>query len=212
MLPISFFHSCDIHRRLRTRNTSAYLQTPLKDGAHVLPGKRIWIYSCLFALSMLCVFRVMSYYILTPVVLLCIIITDRSLFKKVDYALLATFICLFVFIGNVGRIQTVRDTLSGLIDNREILIGALLSQFISNVPAAMLLSAFTQRYADLLQGIDIGGLGTLIASMASLISYRFYAAQKAADKKAYIRIFSIYNFAMLFILIAFAYGIKLLFA
>lgn len=175
---------------------------------HVLKNIKIWIYAGLFVLCMLCVFHIISYLVLAPVIVLSVFFADKSLFKQVDYKLLGTFAFFFVFSGNIGRIVPVKEELSLLINNREIILGAMLSQFISNMPAAMLLSGFTDRYSDLVRGVNIGGLGTLIASMASLISYKFYTGHSASDKKKYLKIFSVYNFAMLAILLAVAYILK----
>lgn len=108
--------------------------------------------------------------IITVIALLCY---DRQTFRQVDYSLLLTFLFLFIFIGNLGKIPVIHDALQYLVDGREVLSGVLASQIFSNVPAAVLLSNFTQDAAALLVGVNLGGLGTLIASMASLISFKF---------------------------------------
>ena len=122
-----------------------------------------------------------------------ILFYDRKLLKRVDYCLLLTFVCFFVFIGNMGRIEPIRDFLSAFITGREMLTGALLSQVISNVPAAVLLSAFSENWKPLLIGVNIGGLGTLIASLASLISYKLYCAAENAQPKRFMFVFTAYN-------------------
>ena len=121
--------------------------------------------------------------------------------KTVDYCLLLTFISFFIFTGNLGNITVVRDTLQKLVEGREILIGAMASQGISNVPAALLLSGFTEDYKALLYGVNIGGLGTLIASMASLISYKIVANEYNEKKGTYFKWFTIVNVIYLMILL-----------
>ena len=129
-----------------------------------------------------------------------IFLCDRKLFAKVDYFLLLTFVCFFVFIGNMERIPAVSSLMSRLITGHEAFAGIVLSQVISNVPAAILLSGFTGNYSALLYGVNIGGLGTLIASLASIISYRGYSTAPNARKGKYILVFTIYNLIFLAIL------------
>ena len=147
----------------------------------------------LFVLSLLSVLRVLEAWIAAAVTALVVLFYDRKLLKRVDYCLLLTFVCFFVFIGNMGRIEPIRDFLSTFIAGREMLTGALLSQIISNVPAAVLLSAFSENWAPLLIGVNIGGLGTLIASLASLIAYKLYAASEGAQPKRFLLVFTAYN-------------------
>ncbi len=117
-----------------------------------------------------------------------------------DYFLLLTFVFFFLFIGNMERIPLIADFLRTFIRGRELLLGVLFSQGISNVPAAILLSGFTDAARPLLYGVNIGGLGTLVASLASLISYRLYGAEKGAAKGAYLKSFTYYNLFFLVIL------------
>ena len=112
---------------------------------------------------------------------------------KADYALLLTFVGFFIFTGNMGRIEPVALFLSGIADGREIGVGILTSQCISNVPAALLLSGFTHNIKNLALGVNIGGLGTLIASMASLISYKQYVNEVPEGKVKYFTTFTVYN-------------------
>ena len=134
------------------------------------------------------------------------LILDRKAFLKVDYNLLLTFVFFFVLIGNIGRIDAITGALSGLVSQYPVPAAILSSQIISNVPAAMLLSAFTEDGRSLIIGTNLGGLGTLIASMASLITYRFHSAyikcHKGDDgkKNNYILCFSLINIAALIIL------------
>ncbi len=158
----------------------------------------------LFLLSMLVVFRVMEWYILLPLFIVLCLVFDRALLLEADFLLLATFCCFFIFVGNIGRIEAVRSFLAGLIAGREILIGALLSQVISNVPAAVLLSGFTDGGRELLIGVNIGGLGTPVASLASLISLKIFSSAPGARTGRFMVVFLAVNFAMLALLLAFA--------
>lgn len=141
-----------------------------------------------------------------PHIVCLIICTAGMLFlnprvvKKIDYALLGTFVCFFVFVGNLGRIDVVRELIEKLITHREILVSAGLSQIISNVPAAVMLSQFTENVSALLMGVNIGGLGTLVASLASLISYKIYSKSENPHSGRYIAVFSAVNFSMLAVL------------
>ena len=165
----------------------------------------------LFLFSLLSVFRVISWPVLVVVVLTgCLLLAgvfhSSFLPKKVDYSLLLTFIAFFVFIGNMKRIDLIREFLNQTLHGRELLLSFGCSQIISNVPAAILLSGFTDQYAALLRGVNIGGLGTLIASLASLISYKFFAESQArfpeaGSKQSYILRFTIWNVGMAIILL-----------
>ena len=149
--------------------------------------------AALFVLSLLSVLRILDAWIAALVTAAVILVYNRHLLKKVDYCLLLTFVCFFIFIGNMGRIEPIRVLLGTFITGREMLTGALLSQIISNVPAAVLLSAFSENWAQLLIGVNIGGLGTLIASLASLIAYKLYCASENAQPKRFLLIFTAYN-------------------
>ena len=140
----------------------------------VVKKKTFWIYVFLFLVCMGNVFHMYSHWIVGIVVALVVLIVNKKLFAEVDYALLFTFAGFFVFIGNMKQIDVINLWIMDIIKGNELMIGVLSSQIISNVPAAMLLSGFTTDFKELLYGVNIGGLGTLIASMASLISYRFY--------------------------------------
>ena len=158
-------------------------------------------YAVLFCVSLLTVLRIVPYQMTFALALVGGFITDKEVLKKVDYSLLITFISFFIFIGNMGRIEAVRDFLSNILVGREVLIGFLSSQAISNVPAAVLLSGFTTNWAELLKGVNIGGLGTLIASMASLISYKLYVKEMPEKKGKYMIIFSIFNIVFAIVLL-----------
>lgn len=155
------------------------------------------IYGILFVVCLLCVVRILDYRITLLIVLFVILAFDWVVLKKVDYSLLMTFVFFFLFVGNMGNIPAVKDFLARLITGRELLTSVIASQMISNVPAAVLLSAFTDNYKTLILGTDIGGLGTLVASLASLISYKFYCKVPEANSRRYLGVFTGYNLAFL---------------
>ncbi len=154
----------------------------------------------LFALSLLSVFHILHFGISLLITLLAVFFYRRQLLCKADYALLLTFIFFFIFVGNIKEIPAVSAFFASLVQGREVPVGILLSQVISNVPAAMLLSGFTENFASLLLGVNLGGLGTLIASMASLISYKQYAALQGAKKGKYLLVFTLVNIIFLAVL------------
>ncbi len=169
-----------------------------------LPRRDILVYTALFALDLLVVFRVLHWLPALIITVAGVVLLGKGqLLGRVDYALLLTFVGFFIFVGNLGRIGPVRQLVSGLLQGREILVSALFSQALSNVPAAILLSGFTDNGAGLLLGVNVGGLGTLIASMASLISYKLYAAQPGAKVGKYFLTFTAYNLVFLAILLCF---------
>ena len=157
-------------------------------------------YTLLFLVCLLCVFRLISWPIMLGILICAVFFLDRKLFGSVDYFLLLTFVCFFLFIGNMQRIPAISDLLRSLITGRELLLGTLFSQCISNVPAAILLSGFTDQALPLLYGVNVGGLGTLIASLASVISYRLYSGSRNARKGAYLKVFTLYNVLFLVVL------------
>ena len=139
------------------------------------PAKTV-IYLILFALSIIIVFRVIPYWIGLIIIPLVLVFVDRKALKMVDYPLLLTFVFFFIFSGNLARIDIVRETLGYLVNKNTLIFSVLSCQVISNVPSAILLSQFTSNYSDLLLGVNIGGAGTLIASLASLITFRSYTS------------------------------------
>lgn len=156
----------------------------------------IAMYIALFAIALLSVFRVLNYLILLAVVIVFVLIFDRKVLLKVDYSLLFTFIFLFVFIGNLGNISQINGWLSIVVNGNEVPVGVLASQVFSNVPATILLSGFTCNAAALMIGVNIGGLGTLIASMASLISFKFIQKESVSIAK-YLGVFTLLNVVFL---------------
>lgn len=173
------------------------------------PG-RLGLMAMLFVLCLLSVFRVLPYPALLAVVVAGMLIFDRPLFRKVDYGLLATFFCFFLFAGNVGACAPVREVLTRIMAQNTALASGLSSQVISNVPAAVLLSGFTADWHGLLLGTNIGGLGTPIASLASLISMKAYLKSPGARLGRYLLVFTIANVVALAILVGSAVLISLL--
>ncbi len=185
---------------------------PLKfEGRKIkLPVARTILYLCLFALSIVIVFRGIPYTVGLVVITAVLLIADRDALKRVDYPLLLTFVFFFVFSGNMARIEVVKSLFSYLLDKNTLLFSVASCQIISNVPSAILLSQFTKNYADLLVGVNIGGAGTLIASLASLITFREYIKHYPQKAFNYIKQFCAFNFGILAILIVFMLAIKAL--
>jgi len=155
------------------------------------------VYLALFFVCLFAVGRILPWQAALFAVIVMVFVTDRQIFTKVDYSLLFTFVGFFVFVGNVGRIPALRDFLQNMIAGREIYTAVIASQVISNVPAALLLSGFTEDFAGLIVGTNLGGLGTLIASMASLISYKYVAKETSGCKGKYIALFTFGNILFL---------------
>lgn len=172
------------------------------DGNTSLKGqeKKIIRYTLLFVVSLLVVVRVIPYGAALGIVILALAIFDRFIFRRIDYALLLTFAGFFVFIGNMGRVPVFNQFLASIIEGNEVITAVAASQIISNVPAALLLSGFTDNISDLIIGTNLGGLGTLIASMASLISYKFIAAGSNCSKGRYFASFTLWNVVFLVVL------------
>ena len=160
------------------------------------------VYGILFLICLLTVFRVVPYGITTVLVLIAIAILDRKLLKELDIALLATFVCFFIVSGNLGRVEAVRDFLANLLGRNTLLTATATSQVISNVPAAVLLAGFTDQWKALLQGVNIGGLGTPIASLASLITLKLYLRHPGCKAAKFLGLFTLANAAGLVILLA----------
>jgi len=169
--------------------------------------KKAFVYLFLFLFALTSVTHIISVYIAGAVILAVVFLMDRRMLRKPDYALLLTFIFLFVFIGNMKRIPEINLWLRSIIHGHELITSVLASQVISNVPAAILLSGFTDNIPALIVGANLGGLGTIIASMASLISFKYYCT--TADKKnaAYLGLFTLLNLIFLAVLLLFYYFI-----
>lgn len=151
------------------------------------------IFVILFVVNMLTILRILDDKILLLIVVAAVLIVDRKLFLQADYSLLLTFVFFFIFVGNLGSIPILYESLQRIFKGNEVGISVLLSQIISNVPAAILLSGLSDNTNALIIGTNLGGLGTLIASMASLITYKFYAGARDSSPKKYILVFTIFN-------------------
>ena len=162
--------------------------------------KLLLYYMGLFLLCIAAVFHILDYRICVLIVLAATFMVDKKLLRKVDYSLLLTFVCFFVFAGNLERIGAVKDGLSLFLTDRVFVASVLCSQFISNVPAAMMISRFTEDTRNLLLGVNIGGLGTPVASLASLISFRLYSRSIDAAPGRFLGIFTICNISILVLL------------
>ena len=166
-----------------------------------LEPKRTALYIALFIFSIVIVFNVIPYWIGLIVIPIALFFADKKALKDVDYCLLLTFVCFFIFAGNMARLEVVNNVLSSLLNKNTLVVSALSCQFISNVPSAILLSQFTSNYADLLVGVNIGGAGTLIASLASLITFGEYSRYNKNNTKKYVVLFSAFNFGFLAVLL-----------
>ena len=162
----------------------------------------------LLALCLLVVFRILPYQPVLICVMAVILLLKRNLYLSVDYFLLLTFLCFFIFIGNMKRIPEINTLLVSVVQGRELLTGILTSQIISNVPAAILLSGFSNDFSALLTGVNLGGLGTLIASLASLISFKFFSREYPDRTGTFLKEFTIWNLAFLIVLTAAAFLIR----
>ena len=176
----------------------------MKDEKVSLPPVRTGVYLALFALSIAIVFRGIPYGIGLIVIPLVLVFMDRKALKMVDYPLLLTFVFFFIFSGNLARIQAVENFFSMLLERSTLLVSVAACQVISNVPSAILLSQFTENYRDLLMGVNIGGVGTLIASLASLITFREYTKHNKGKTGYYVMLFTAFNFGFLIIMAVFA--------
>lgn len=174
--------------------------------AHARPPMwRVCVYAALFALSLCIVFRVFPYYWGLLAVAVGLLILDFRALLRVDYALLLTFCAFFIFSGNLARIPAVSEGLGGLVELDPLAVGTLSCQFISNVPSAVLLSKFTQNYPALLIAVNAGGLGTPIASLASLITLNTFRRFNPGQTGKYLVKFLLYNFGFLAVLIGVGY-------
>ena len=172
----------------------------IADEKVTLPKWRTIVYGALFALSIVIVFHAIPYWIGLIVVPVALLFLDRKALAKVDYGLLLTFMAFFIFAGNMARIPAVEHLFGTLMSKQPLLVSALSCQAISNVPSAILLSQFTDNWRALLVGVNIGGVGTLISSLASLITFREYTSKTQGKAGKYLLLFSAFNFAFLGIL------------
>ncbi|MGN0482276.1 MAG: SLC13 family permease [Lachnospiraceae bacterium] len=190
---------------LRKGHVPLHITTAAVSEKRMLPRKtkrQTTLYLFLFALCLGTVFGKIPCWLTFEIELITIGITNMRLLRQINYSLLLKFVFLFILVGNLADIAWIRQHLETLVTKNEFWMGITLSQILSNVPAAILLSDFTKDGISLLLGVNVGGLGTLIASMASMISFDFYTKTKGADKKRYICTFTVYNLIFLVCLIA----------
>lgn len=173
----------------------------IEEESCAMDRKKIALYTALFVVALLVVLRVLPFWVVAMSVFVVVGIVDRKSILTVDYCLLLTFVGFFVFSGNMSRLPAIHTLLSNLVAGHELLSGVILSQGISNVPAALLLAGFSDDLTSLLLGVNFGGLGTLIASMASLISYKILAREDAYMKKRFLVIFTMQNILFLAVLL-----------
>ncbi len=176
------------------------IKIDIKDEETYISKRRTIFYLCLFALSIAIVFKGIPYILGLIIIPICLFFTDKKALKDVDYPLLLTFFFFFVFAGNMARITIVRELFSMLLDKSTLIFSIVSCQIISNVPSAILLSQFTDNYKELLIGVNVGGTGTLIASLASLITFREYVKHNPGKTLYYILMFSLFNFGFLIVL------------
>lgn len=165
----------------------------------------VYLFGGLFLIILLSVFHVIDYKVTFLITIVMVLILNKKLFSQVDYSLLITFIGFFIFVGNISTMDVVKNFMEGILNSPKstFLASVLSSQVISNVPATMLLSGFTNHFKELLLGVNIGGMGTLIASLASVISYKIYTSEFGNDN--YMKSFTFYNILGLIIFVPIAY-------
>lgn len=169
--------------------------------------KYVIFFSILFAIILLSVFHIVDYRLAFIITLLTVLILNKKLLTQIDYSLLITFIGFFIFIGNISTMDSIRSFMVGILNSPQstFITSILSSQIISNVPATMLLSGFTNNFKELLLGVNIGGMGTLIASLASVISYKIYTNEFKNDSSTYLKYFTFYNVLGLIVTIPIIY-------
>ena len=171
------------------------------EQVHISNKRDLLIFVILFVLCLLTVFRVISYIVLTVITVAVLLVTNRKLLKEIDYMLLLTFACFFTVSENLGRIDIIRNSLQQFLQWNTLLTAVGTSQVISNVPAAVVLSGFTEQWDQMLAGVNIGGLGTPIASLASLITIKFYMGRPDTKVTKFLAYFTITNVIVLALLL-----------
>lgn len=177
------------------------------DKVEVGNKNHIIIFSGLFLVILLSVFHIVDYKLTFLLTIIVVMLLNRSLFNKVDFSLLITFVGFFIFVGNISTLDSVKTFMENMLNSSKstFICSILSSQVISNVPATMLLSGFTDHFKELLLGVNIGGMGTLIASLASVISYKIYTSEFNEHSKIYLKKFSFYNILGLCVIVPLIY-------
>lgn len=176
----------------------------IPEESEKLPAARTAVYLILFALAIAAVFNAVSYYVGFIIITAALLFLDKKALREVDYPLMLTFVCFFIFSGNMARIEGVRNFFGALLEKSTLISTVLSCQVISNVPTAILFSQFSDNYRELLIGVNVGGAGTLVASLASLITYQEYVKSKTGKAGRYMLLFTLYNIGFLFALVGFA--------
>lgn len=188
----------------KRRNIESDIKTDIVE----VDKKKMYIFCTLFLFCLMSVLGFINDMILFFIVLTAMLFVDRKLILNIDYSLLLTFIFFFVFIGNMGQIESFNEVIKSSIEQKERILSIGISQVISNVPCALLLSGFSDNFKELIIGTNLGGLGTLIASMASLISYKQIVLEYETLKVKYLVLFTIFNIGFLSVLLVFSYIIN----
>lgn len=173
------------------------------EEVHIRNKSYALLYGILFVLALLAVFDVLDVLVVFASVCVVAVIIEPKLFYEIDYGLLLTFVFFFIFVGNIKNIPAVNGFAEKFVSGREFFAAVVTSQFISNVPAAVMLNSFTDNWRALLLGVDVGGLGTPVASMASLISFRIYSAAENSRSMRFLGVFMLVNIAVLAVMYAF---------
>ena len=181
------------------------LQAQKPEEVSMTDMRKLFLFGALFGLCLLTVFRVIPYLVTTALIGIILMVMDRGLLKEVDYILLVTFVCFFVVSENLGRIDAVRSFLQTLLGHNTLLTAVGASQVISNVPAAVLLSSFTEQWRELLAGVNIGGLGTPVASLASLITMKIYTNWPNSNVMKFLGVFTAANLVGLAIMLGYTF-------
>ncbi|NSL53201.1 SLC13 family permease [Calidifontibacillus erzurumensis] len=191
-----------VTRRLRKQEIKLTL-SPIQ----IEDRKKATIWGLVLAITIASIYGMIPYYVAFIITMAIVFTLNKKLLIKIDYYLLLTFICFFIFVGNISETHVVQTMASASLTNENLVFfsSILLSQFISNVPASILLAEFTANWKPLLLGVNIGGLGTLIASMASVISYKLFISANPNESMKFLKTFSIYNLLFLAILASIQY-------
>ena len=163
---------------------------------------QVILFSVLFVLIILSVFNIINYTLAFIITIITVVILNKNLLIKVDYILLLTFVCFFIFIGNLSNLHIIKQFAKAFLQNKTTTYFAsiILSQIVSNVPCSILLANFTSNWRELLLGVNIGGLGTLVASLASVISYKLYINDRNSNAQSrYLSLFALYNIISLLV-------------
>lgn len=191
--------------------THNFENLPIKPALGIIKtDKKVYMYLALFVLSVLSVLHLADYRLCLIIVFLTLFIFDRQRLFEIDYGLLLTFLAFFIFVGNLSLIPFVKNLITLVLSGNELLRSVILSQIISNVPCAIMLSGFTKNALPLLLGVNIGGLGTLVGSLASLISFKLYCKTPSCRKAEYLKVFTLYNLIFLAFLMGFTLVVPML--